>query len=441
MAINSDPLTVELHPPLGKSEAMVEADRCLRCAGGAAVAPCQLACPARVDIPRFVDLIAQDRPGDAAAVIWRRNLLGASCARVCPVAELCEGACVLRTIDRPAISIAALQRYATETALGTGRPLRHRSQRSAAGGEVAVVGGGPAGLVCAGELAARGHNVTVYERYAQTGGLARSAIAPYKLKDAPLDAETAALRDLGVRFVYRHQLDARQIRRLLERGVCVFLGVGMAGDSTMHLPGEHLPGVWESLDFIAALKDGTLPRLRGNVAVLGAGNTAIDAARLSLRAGARTATLIYRRSQAEMPAYAHEYEEALDEGVGFLWLTAPLAFGGRARLRSLRCQPMILGERDTSGRRRPQPQGAPFRFAADVAVKAFGQRPHTQLLEDLGLALTRAGLPQSTANGRTDIAGLFVAGDAVSGGATVVAAVASARAAAVAIDREIRSRP
>ena len=228
----------ELRPPLTQAEALVEADRCLDCGGPHAPAPCSVACPADVDVPTFIRELAEGRRQDAAGTIVAQNLLGGTCSRVCPVEMLCQGACVLPHEGRRPIQIAQLQRFATELDLPTAFDARKRAGSS--GFHVAVVGAGPAGLVCAGELALLGHDVTVYDERAETGGLARFAIAPYRIESAPIPSETHLLELLGVRFRLGMRVESNDLRALAATADAVFLGVGMGPDSDIHYPGDDL---------------------------------------------------------------------------------------------------------------------------------------------------------------------------------------------------------
>jgi dihydropyrimidine dehydrogenase (NAD+) subunit PreT len=425
----------ELRPPLDAAEALLEADRCLECGGPYAAAPCAVACPAGVDVARFIAEIAAGDPAAAAQTIFAENLLGGTCARVCPVAVLCEGACVLRHQGRPPIAIGALQRFATDAAL-TGRP-RPRIAAPMNGRRIVVLGAGPAGLVVAGELAARGYAVTVYDEREEPGGLVRYGIAPYRQTREPLPDEVEMLTDLGVEFHLETAIGNRAaLHELEEDADAVFLGIGMGADLEVELPGDDLTGVWESLPFIEALKTGRPPTVGRRVVVIGGGNTAVDVAREAVRLGGEVVALLYRRTEAEMPAYPHEVEEARDEGVRIVRLTAPVRFVGTDWLEGVECVHMRLGGRDESGRRRPEPvPGSEHVLPADTAVKAVGQAPRSELLSWIeGLELDRGRIKVDPATGRTTNPKYFSAGDAVSGGATVVEAVRGAKLAARAID-------
>jgi dihydropyrimidine dehydrogenase (NAD+) subunit PreT len=431
----------ELRPPLATEEAMVEADRCLECGGPYAEAPCVTACPASVDVPGFVAAIARGEPGEAAATIFTENLLGATCARVCPVETLCEAACLLSHEGRRPIEIARLQRFATDAALAEDVPLRRARPRNWY--PVAVIGAGPAGLVSAGELAARGFDVTVYDEREEAGGLVRFAIAPYRQQREPLPQELRALAHLGVKFELGIAIDTPEALACIESfNDAVVLAVGMGSDLDVDYPGDHLEGVWNSLPFIEAIKTGHPPEVGRSVVVIGGGNTAVDVAREARLLGAHEVTLVYRRTQSEMPAYAHEVEEARAEGIAVEWLTLPLRFVGSDRLEGVECRRCRLGEVDSSGRRRPEEMpGTEFVLAADTAVKAIGQRARTEFFGWIqGLEL-EGGTPKiDPETGQTTNPKYFVAGDATNGGATVVEAVRSAKVVARGVDAWVGAR-
>lgn len=433
----------ELRPPIGAVEAVVEADLCLECGGPYAPAPCAVACPASIDVPGFISAIAAGNTARAARLIFAENLLGGSCARVCPVEELCEGACVLKAEGRRPVEIARLQRFATDWALARGAAVRDPAPVARGGvGRVAVVGAGPAGLACAGELAAQGHRVTVYEARDDFGGLLRYAIAPYRQVREPIPAEARAIGALGVEYRLGQSIETPEQLRAIELSAdAVFLGIGLGEDIDVRYPGDELRGVWQSLPFIETIKLGLPPALGDHVVVIGGGNTAIDVAREARRLGAAEVTILYRRTEEEMPAYPHEVEEAREEGVEFQWLVNPVRFLGADRLEGVACQRMRLGQPDRSGRPRPEPiPNSEFTVRADTAVKAIGQRKRTGFLawieglEDQGL------LAVDPETGQTKNPKYFAAGDAVNGGATVVEAVRGAKIAARGIDRYLRSR-
>jgi glutamate synthase (NADPH/NADH) small chain len=394
-----------------------------------------------VDIPSFVTAIARGDPKGAAATIFAENLLGGTCARVCPVELLCEGACVVKHEGRRPIQIGRLQRFATDVALDAGVALRRSRPRNWY--PVAVIGGGPAGLVCAGELAARGFDVTVYDERAEPGGLVRYAIAPYRQQRDPLPKELRALERLGVKFEFGFAIDTREALAYVEAfNEAVILAVGMGADADVSYPGKELPGVWNSLPFIEAIKTGDAPLVGDSVAVIGGGNTAVDVARESLRLGAPDVTLVYRRTRDEMPAYEHEVDEALEEGVKLELLTLPRRFVGVDRLEGVLCRRCRLGEPDSTGRRRSEEMpGIEFLLAAQTAVMAVGQRPRLEFLEWIeGLELENGLVKVDPQSGQTTNPKYFSAGDAVNGGATVVEAVRGAKIAAHGVDSWVGRR-
>ena len=439
----------EIHPPLSDREAAVEAARCLQCGGPLEPAPCTEACPTHIDVPRFIQQIRRGDPLAAAQTIFAANVLGGSCARVCPVEELCEGACVLSKEGRRAIEIARLQRYATDRAfkdrehlrmLTAQRASKRRSER------VAVVGAGPAGLACAAELAKLGYAVTIYEQRERPGGLITYGIAPYKQQYEPLPKEIEVLERLGVELRF-HTAVGRDvsIEELERTHDAIFLGVGLGEDTRAGLSGENLTGVWESLVFIEKLKAGRIGELGvegRRVVVIGGGNTAIDVAREAVRLGARDVTIVYRRTREHMPAYAHEVEAAEREGVQFLFLTMPVRFLGdeSGRVRGVECLRMKLGAPDASGRPRPVPlPGTEFIVEADVVVQAIGQRSRVEFFERLGIEL-EGGRVKVSETFQTSNPKYFAGGDCVNGGGTVVEAVQHGKLAAWGIQRYLAER-
>lgn len=440
---------------------MLEADACLQCGGPCTSAPCVGACPAGIDIPGFIKDIAQGRPNDAAAKIFADNILGGTCARVCPVEVLCQGSCVLLKEGRRAIQIGRLQRYATDHALDAGAQVIPPPPAQKRHESIGVIGAGPAGLSCAAELARMGYGVVVYEFRDFPGGLVTRGIAPYKQQYKPLPEEVEQIRSLGVqlRFGVRIGVDI-PVNELRAKHAALFLACGMGDDSPAKVPGEFLPNVWESLKFIEALKLGPSGGLTigRRVAVIGGGNTAIDvareavmlktteatasntaidAARQAVMLGATEVVMLYRRSEADMPAFAHEIAAAKREGVKIIPQVAPVEFVGTTHVTGVRCVRMRLGAPDASGRGRPEPiPGSEFVVEADTVIKAIGQKPHTDLFTALGISM-QGSVVQIDQDMKTTVPGLYAGGDCVNGGSTVVQAVRDGKKAARAIDRSL----
>jgi glutamate synthase (NADPH/NADH) small chain len=422
-------------PPLTPNAAAVEADRCLFCYD----APCTHACPTHINIPRFIKKIATGNLRGSAATIFASNLLGATCARVCPVQELCEGACVLGSDHKP-IAIGRLQRYAMDYA----REHRRYPAVTAAPTDrsVAVIGAGPAGLSCAGELAMLGYAVTIFEKNKMPGGLSTYGIIALREPIEVALEETRMIEALGVKIKTGVEIGKDVSPATLQNEFdAVVLSVGLARTPGLGIAGEE--AVIDGLEFIEASKVAAAKLSVGrNVIVIGAGNTAVDCATIAKRLGAELVTMVYRRTDREMSCYEHEYDFARKEGIEFRFLSQP----SRVVLKDglpvgLECLRVELGAPDASGRPSPTPvKGSEFVLAADQVIKAVGQNKLT--LAALLSLETRKGFITVDANFRTNVAGIYAIGDCIrsSGVASTVMAVEDGKLAAVAIHQQIVQR-
>lgn len=425
----------ELLPPLTTHEALVEAARCLMCYD----APCTHACPTHIDIPQFIKKIYTGNLKGSARTILESNLLGATCARVCPVQELCEGACVLGAEHKP-ISIGRLQRHAMDYVNGKGIDVFAAGKPS--GLAIAVIGAGPAGLSCAGELAKRGHSVTLFERRELGGGLSTYGIIALREPVEVALREVDMIKRLGVKIETGKEIGANSsLADLQARFKAIFLSVGLGSTPDLGIPGEEL--VLDGLAYIEESKlDAAKMHIGRNVVVIGAGNTAIDCATIARRLGIGRVTMVYRRTVNEMTAYPHEYEFAKREGVWLEFLAQPVrvhAEGGKVK--ALECLRMALGEKDSSGRPAPQPiAGSEFTIPADQIVKAIGQVKPT--VASLWKLKTEKGFIQVSADFETSVAGVYAGGDCIRarGAASTVMAVQDGKLAARAIQERLVAR-
>lgn len=391
---------------LTPAQAQFEAYRCFYCWD----APCQKGCPAEVEIPQFIWSIRSGNVAGAADRIYRANPLGSICGRVCPTEALCEKACTSKQVNIP-IAIGHLQRYACDQRLSGGGPLF--SYPPVSGGRVAIIGGGPAGLACAHFLRLAGHQVALFEPEEKLGGLLAWGIPAYRLAPETTQAEVKAIAD-SIEW-HQEKVDAARAQVILQEFDAVFLAIGKGVPARLQIPGSGLAGVRSAVQFLrdVATGRGGFHDLAGKeVGTIGGGATAMDAARCSLRLGAGRATVFYRRTQEEMPAFASDYDAALDEGVEFVWLVAPRAIeAGEGRL-SVQFERMELGQPDPSGRRSPVPTGSLFPFKLDMLLEALPSEP------DPTLMLLLDQKPK-----------VFTGGD-LAGGGTVVQAVADGKEAA-----------
>jgi len=421
----------DIHPPFEThNAALVEANRCLFCYD----APCIKSCPTGINVPKFIKQIVSDNIKGSAHTIFLSNIMGAGCSKVCPVEKLCEGSCVFNLMDEPPIPIAKLQRYSTEKAMQQKWQLFER--KKSVSKKVAVVGAGPAGLSCAHVLSREGIDVTIYEKESKGGGLMTYGIAAYKVTPEFCEDEVNYILSLGgIEIKYNQELGKNiSLADLKKKYDAVFLGIGVGLARQLDIPGEELEGVEDAIQFIYNLRSKGFPAIPvgDKVAVIGMGMTAIDAATQAKRLGAKEVTMLYRRTQEEMPCTQHELDIAMLDGCKIIWLAAPKELKGvNNKVNEIICTVMKLGEPDASGRRSPVETGETFSLAVDMVIKAAGQMPFEQLIIDNGIMDNKGKIIIN--DSATNIKGVFAGGDAVNGGKEVVDAVQAGKDGAAAI--------
>jgi len=470
----------DINPAMTTAEAGVEANRCLYCYD----APCIHACPTHIDVPSFIKKIATGNLQGSARVIFDANPIGATCARVCPVEVLCEGACVEKTLLQKPIEIGRLQRYATNYAIEKGKPIFQKGESN--GKSAGIIGSGPAGLSCATYLARLGYDVTVYERKPLAGGLDTYGMAEYKMPQSVSLAEVEYIAKMGVKFLTNTEIGSENspprggvaaasadgvVEEFKDKAIqdskdlpprpqsrapllskegsfvdagsqsvsfsdlnewhdAVFLGIGLGGTNKLNIPGEELDGVIDALDFIEQIKtrDWKSVPLGKTVAVIGAGNTAIDAVTQAKRLGAEKVIMVYRRTEKDIPAYDYEYELAKKDGVEFVWQAAPIGIlsdSDYTRVTGLQCE-------KTDG------SLTLFDIPCDMVIKAVGQTKMRPFFETVaGVAVDEKGRVAVNELMQTSNPKIFAGGDCSNGGAEAVDAAQMGKLAAQGIHKEL----
>ncbi len=426
-----------------ENEAISEAQRCLHCKAR----PCTSGCPVGVNIPDFVKKVAEGDFEEAYRIVRETNALPAVCGRVCPQERQCEGRCVRNKMDE-AVSIGGLERFVADYHMAHSAVP---APRSVDGRRVAVVGSGPAGLSCAGELSRLGYRVTVFEALHLAGGVLVYGIPQFRLPKEIVRRELEELRSQGVEFVLNAVIGRTEtIEELFEEGYeAVFLGTGAGLPNFMHVPGENARGVFSANEYLTRInlmkaytENAETPIFFGKrVIVVGGGNVAMDAARCARRLGSEV-TVVYRRTEEELPARREEIVHAKEEGIAFRFLLGPKeVLTENDEVRGLLCAEMRLGEQDASGRRRPIPTGNLVTIEADCIIPALGTSPNPLLARTTkGLVFQQHGEIQADEDGRTALEGVFAGGDAVTGAATVILAMGAGRKAARAIHSFLKQK-
>ena len=431
-----------------EEEAVQEAERCLHCKKPQCVA----GCPVNINIPEFIHALKERDFGSAYDVISQSSSLPAICGRVCPQERQCEGKCI-RGIKGDAVAIGKLERFVADWAKANGRKMKCALHKT--GKKVAVIGSGPAGLTCAGDLAKKGYDVTIFEALHKAGGVLVYGIPEFRLpKDEVVAKEIENVQCLGVK-IETNVIIGRSvtIEDLMKKEgfEAVFIGSGAGLPMFMNIPGEQSKGVFSANEFLtrnnlmkAYRDDYDTPIISGKKAVVvGGGNVAMDAARTALRLGAEV-HIVYRRSEAELPARAEEVHHAKEEGIVFDLLTNPVRIlaDDQDNVTGIECIRMELGEPDASGRRSPVlVEGSEFTIDCDTVIMALGTRPNPLISSTTeGLEMNRKQCIVATEEGQTSLEGVFAGGDAVSGAATVILAMGAGKKAAQAIDEYLKAR-
>jgi dihydropyrimidine dehydrogenase (NAD+) subunit PreT len=413
----------DIHPPFESQAAAVESNRCLYCFD----APCTAACPTHIDVPRFIKKISTGNLRGSAMAILESNILGLSCSRVCPVDVLCEGACVLHRYNKEPIEIGRLQRHAMDYfyAHNPAIPVA----KSAARGRVACIGAGPASLACAAELRRRGFSVTIIDKQTLGGGLNTYGIAEYKLRPTDSLKEVELVRSMGAEFRLGVEANPESLEKEFD---AVFLGVGLGDTHHLRIPGENLPGVVDAIQFIAKYKTDSIS-VGKRVVVIGAGNTAIDAATAARRLGADEIHILYRRGESEMPAFDYEYEIAKLDQIEFHWWTQPIRILGAKSVEGIECVRVDKNLAPVAG--------SNFTLPCEMVIPSIGQ---TKLVETLsrarGVELKDGRVAINRQTGQTANPKYFAGGDCVNGGREVVDAVADGKRAGIGIAQFLETR-
>ncbi|PKM68019.1 MAG: glutamate synthase (NADPH), homotetrameric [Firmicutes bacterium HGW-Firmicutes-2] len=432
-----------------EEQAIEEANRCLQCK----TKPCVAGCPVKVQIPEFIKLVAEGNIEAAYHVIKETNSLPAVCGRVCPQESQCEALCV-RTKKGESVGIGRLERYVADWYMANREPEVKKPQSN--GKKVAVVGGGPAGLTCAGDLAKEGYEVTIFEAFHAAGGVLMYGIPEFRLPKALVQSEIKTLKDLGVEIRTNMVIGkVMSLDELIEEGYeAIFVGSGAGLPSFMKIPGENLNGVYSANEFLTRVNlmkaykfpDCDTPvRVGKNVAVVGGGNVAMDAARSAKRLGAENVYIVYRRSEEELPARAEEVHHAMEEGIKFKLLNNPVEILGTDKgwVKGMTCVKMTLGEMDASGRRRPIVQeGSEHVLDVETVIIAIGQSPNPLITSTTPDLETQnwGGIIVDEPTGLSSKQGVYAGGDVVTGAATVILAMGAGKDAAKAMDTYIKNK-
>ncbi len=440
----------EIYNEFITDKAKEQSSRCSQCG----VPFCQVHCPLNNNIPDWLKLTAEGRLKEAYEVSQSTNNMPEVCGRICPQDRLCEGNCVIEKSGHGTVTIGSIEKYITDTAWDKGwvKPIKVKQELKQS---VGIIGAGPAGMACAEELRKSGYQVTIYDRYDRPGGLLIYGIPNFKLEKFVVERRTKLLKESGIKFIQNFEVGKdKSLYELKEKHDAILIATGVYKAREIEIPGVNLKNIFPAMDFLTAsnrkglgdkvklFDNGTLNAEGKNVVVIGGGDTAMDCVRTSVRQNAKSVKCLYRRDRENMPGSAREVENAIEEGVQFIWLTSPKSFVGSAEVEAVEVNKMTLGEPDSSGRRRPEIDlGSEYKIPADLVIKSLGFDPENlpKLFNAEELVVSQWGTVKiDLQTMQTNLNGVFAAGDIVRGASLVVWAIRDGRDAAAQIERYLQ---
>ena len=442
----------EIYDEFINAKAKEQSSRCSQCG----VPFCQVHCPLSNNIPDWLKLTAEGRLQEAYEVAQSTNNMPEVCGRICPQDRLCEGNCVIEQSGHGTVTIGSVEKYITDTAWEKGwiKPLKVKKELKQS---VGIIGAGPAGLACAEELRKSGYQVIIYDRYDRPGGLLIYGIPNFKLEKFVVERRTKLLKDSGIKFVQNFEVGKdKTLNQLREQHDSILIATGVYKAKEMEVPGQDLKNIFPAMEFLTAsnrkglgdnvelFDNGTLNTEGKNVVVIGGGDTAMDCVRTAVRQKAKSVKCLYRRDRENMPGSAREVKNATEEGVEFIWLSSPKRFLGENKVKEVEANKIILGEPDSSGRKKPVIQsGSEFKLSTDFVIKSLGFDPENlpKLFNAKELAISGRGIIKIDLKSmQTNLDGVFAAGDIVRGASLVVWAIKDGRDAAVQIEKYLEKK-
>tara|TARA_E500000178_G_scaffold307023_1_gene319640 strand:+ start:240 stop:1679 length:1440 start_codon:yes stop_codon:yes gene_type:complete len=442
----------EIYGDYINSKATEQSSRCSQCG----VPFCQIHCPLSNNIPDWLKLTAEGRMQEAYELSQSTNNMPEVCGRICPQDRLCEGNCVIEQSGHGTVTIGSVEKFITDNAWEKGwiKPLKIKKELKQS---IGIIGAGPAGMACGEELRKKGFQVTIYDRYDRPGGLLIYGIPNFKLEKFVVERRTKLLKDSGIKFVQNFEVGKNQsLNELREKHDAILIATGVYKAREIEIPGHNLQNIFPAMDFLTAsnkkglgdkvelFDNGTLNAEGKNVVVIGGGDTAMDCVRTAVRQKAKSVKCLYRRDRNNMPGSAREVGNAEEEGVEFIWLTSPKQFVGKQKVSEVEVNKMILGEPDSSGRKKPEIKvGSEFKIPADIVIKSLGFDPEDipKLFNSKELAVSKWGtIKIDLTSMQTNLDGVFAAGDIVRGASLVVWAIRDGRDAAKQIEKYLQSK-